>query len=381
MSRMEKLRTLVVDDELGMREGIRKALARFEFRLPDLDETYGFEVDTAGSGAETEARLLASPPDILLLDHKLPDTTGLEMLERFRADTAERVTIMITAYASLETAVSAIKGGAFDFLAKPFTPDELKKTLTKAAQHLLLARQVRRLAREKQQVRFQFISVLGHELKSPLNAVEGYLHLVKDRTLGDRIEDYDEAVGRSLLRLAGMRKIIGDLLDLTRIESGAKKRDLADGDLAALARTAIETASPEADRRGIAISLDSPPSLPFVCDPGEIEMMLNNLLSNAVKYNRDGGRVDVRLGSEAGLASIVVADTGIGMSPEELAGLFREFSRVKNEKTRHILGTGLGLTILRRLARLYGGDVAVESVPDLGTTFTVTLLDPQTARK
>lgn len=370
---MERLRTLVVDDELGMREGIRRALDRFEFRIPDVDETYGFEVDTAANGAEAREKIRSAPPDVLLLDYKLPDTTGLEILERFRPELSESVTLMITAYASLETAVSAIKGGAFDFLAKPFTPDELRKTLTKAAQNLLLARQVKKLAAEQRKVRFQFISVLGHELKAPLNAVEGYLHMIRDRTLGDSLSDYDEPLNRSLLRLTGMRKIIHDLLDLTRIESGAKRREAAEQDLASVLKTAVETVQPQAGEKGVSIAVDAPPEFRFRCDAGEIEMILNNLITNAVKYNRDGGRVDIRLSDEAGIARLTVRDTGIGMTPEETAMLFREFVRIKNEKTRSILGSGLGLAIVKKLALMYGGDVSVESEPDRGSAFTVVL--------
>ncbi|MDM7924636.1 MAG: ATP-binding protein [bacterium] len=370
---MERLRTLVVDDELGMREGIRRALDRFEFRIPDVDETYGFEVDTAENGAEAGEKIRSAAPDVLLLDYKLPDTTGLEILERFRPELSESVTLMITAYASLDTAVSAIKGGAFDFLAKPFTPDELRKTLTKAAQNLLLARQVKKLAAEQRRVRFQFISVLGHELKAPLNAVEGYLHMIRDRTLGDSLSDYDEPLNRSLLRLTGMRKIIHDLLDLTRIESGAKRREAAEQDLTSVLRTAVETVQPQAGEKGVSIAVNAPAEFRFRCDAGEIEMILNNLITNAVKYNRDGGRVDILLSDENGTARLTVRDTGIGMTPEETAMLFREFVRIKNEKTRSILGSGLGLAIVKKLALMYGGDVSVESEPDRGSAFTVVL--------
>ena len=108
-------------------------------------------------------------------------------------------------------------------------------------------------------------------------------------------------------------------------------------------------------------------------DAREIEIIFNNLLTNAIKYNRDGGRVDVALRRAGKQAVIAVSDTGIGMSEEELKQLFGEFVRIRNEKTRHILGSGLGLSIVKKLALLYGGDVQVESRPDAGSTFTVTL--------
>jgi signal transduction histidine kinase len=101
--------------------------------------------------------------------------------------------------------------------------------------------------------------------------------------------------------------------------------------------------------------------------------MFNNLLSNAIKYNQDNGSVTVTVEQDRESVTIAVRDTGIGMSAEEMGKLFGEFSRIKNEKTRNILGSGLGLSILRRLAGLYGGSVKVQSSPGEGTTFTVVL--------
>jgi signal transduction histidine kinase len=111
----------------------------------------------------------------------------------------------------------------------------------------------------------------------------------------------------------------------------------------------------------------------MVADRGEMEIILNNLLSNAVKYNREGGRIDVTLEPTPETLTLRVADTGIGMTAEEVAVVFNDFARARNERTRHIPGSGLGLSIVKRLAALYGGDASVESAPDAGTTLTVTL--------
>ena len=372
---MITLRTLVVDDELGMRRSIAKALSKTTVTVPDIEEPVGFEVDMAATGQEALDKLAANRPDLLLLDYKLPDITGLEILDRVTAEESEMVTIMITAYASLETAVAAVKNGAFDFLAKPFNPEELRTTVSKAVQSLILARQVKKLAHERHQVRFQFISVLGHELKSPINAVEGYLHLMKDQTLGSNMNAYEAMVDRCLLRTQGMMKLILDLLDLTRIESGTKKQDLKVLDVREIAQRAMETMTPMAQERGVTLNLNGDEAVPLRCDSGEVEIIFNNLVSNAVKYNMDGGRVDIFLDKSGDELRIRVKDTGIGMTEEEQASLFQEFTRIKNAKTRNILGSGLGLTILKKIAALYEGQVSVESRPDQGSTFTVTLMD------
>ena len=370
---METLRTLIVDDEPGMRLGVQRALRQYVMQLDDIDDTVGFEVEMAETGQEAIEKINTLNPDIILLDYKLPDMTGLDILNQITISETEMRTIMITAYASLETAVNAIKQGAFDFLAKPFTPVELKKVVGKAANHLMLARQVKKLAEEKKQVRFQFISVLGHELKSPLNAIEGYINLMQARTAGNDLSDYDAMIDRSLLRIQGMRKLIMDLLDLTRIESGQKTRELGEHNLKEMIVLSIEASQAMADERGIKINLTTEGSLNMICDPNEIEMILNNLISNAVKYNKEKGQVNIRIERDEPYMIIQIQDTGIGMSEEDLSKLFKEFVRIKNAKTRDILGSGLGLTILKKLASLYQGDIQVESVPDQGSTFTVKL--------
>ncbi len=371
---METLRILVVDDEPGMRRGVARALQDFRIRLPDVDDEFCCAVDQAATGEEALEKIAAGPPpDILLLDHKLPGLSGLDVLDRLsRADNGI-LTIMATAYASLETAVTATKRGAYDFLAKPFTPEELKTTVRKAAAHLIVQRQARRLAQEKRQVRFQFVSVLAHELKAPLGAIEGYLHIIKDRSAGDDPAVYDRMIERCLVRAEGMRKMIMDLLDMTRLESGTKKREFVEVDLREVAQNAIDTVRPDADARGIVPELDADGPLRMIADRSEIEIVMNNLLSNAVKYNRDGGRVDATLRTEGDTFVIRVADTGIGMSAEEASRLFNDFVRIKNAKTRNILGSGLGLSIVRKIARLYGGDAEVVSEPDRGSTFTIRL--------
>ena len=371
---METLRVMVVDDEQGMRLGVKRVLRNFTIRVPDVNGDVGFELEEADNGADALAMLTSNPPQILLLDHRLPDTTGTEILGQLNlTEDSDLLVIMITAYASIETAVTAAKRGAYDFLAKPFTPDELKSTMRKAATRIVLQRKARALAEEKRQVRFQFTSVLAHELKSPLAAIDGYLHILKDKTLGGEIDPYLKMVDRSLVRLDGMRKLIFDLLDMTRIESGLKARNFEEFDIREIAEEVVETVGIAAEDRGIEIVIDAPDTVDMHGDRGEVQIVLSNLVSNAVKYNRDDGRVDIIMRREDGTVRIEVKDTGIGMTEEETAKLFHDFVRIKNAKTRAILGSGLGLSTTKKIAALYEGDVTVTSTPDVGSTFTATL--------
>jgi signal transduction histidine kinase len=371
---METLRLLVVDDEPGMRLAVARVLNTYTVRTGDAgDQTLNFAVETAESGEDALDAMARSAPDLMLLDMKLPGMSGLDVLKEVRERRYDTLIVMITAYATLETAIEATKRGAHDFLPKPFTPEDLRVAVRRAVRHYLIQREARRLAEEKRQVRFQFISVLGHELKAPLAAVEGFLQILKDGSAGNDPDVIARIVDRALVRTEGMRKLIVDLLNLTRIESGQKRRELAPVDLRDVARSSIETVSAAAAARHITLALDAPDTAPMIGDRGELEIILNNLISNAVKYNRDGGRVDIALEPREGGWRLKVTDTGIGMAPEDCARLFQEFVRIRNDKTRTIPGTGLGLSIVRKLAQLYGGDATVDSEPGVGSTFTVTL--------
>lgn len=311
------LKLLVVDDEAGMRMGVRRALRGFQTETDDPEVLVKLSVDEAESGEQAIELIQSAPPDIVLLDHRMGGITGIDVLNWMEKNSPGVIAIMITAYASLENAITATKKGAFDFLPKPFTPAELKVAVRQAAKHVIALREARALAEEKKRVRFQFISVLAHELKAPLGAIEGYLYLLQDGTALSNPETLPRIVERSLIRLQGMRKLIFDLLDLTRIESGEKKRELATIDVVAAVRSSMETMTSDAMARGITISLDSPEELTMTGDRSEIEIILNNLISNAVKYNRDNGTVTVKLTDSPDEVTMTVSDTGIGMSEEE----------------------------------------------------------------
>lgn len=368
-----ELAILVVDDEPGMRAGAIRALRDLVVDLPEVGGQARFAIATAATGEVALEEMCKAAPDIVLLDFKLPGISGLDVLQEIASNHPETLAIMITAYATLETAVTATKQGAYDFLAKPFTPAELKNVIRKAAARIVLARQAKQLAEEKRRVRFEFISVLAHELKAPLGAVEGYLRNMQDRVAGEDLTKYERSIDRSLLRIEGMRKLIYDLLDLTRIESGQKQRSFARTDLREIAALAMEAVAGEAAERNITLELSKKADVELDADRGELEIIMNNLVSNAVKYNRDGGRVEVGLSGDENTVTIEVSDTGIGMSAEESARLFQDFVRIRNEKTRGILGSGLGLSTVRKLAELYEGNANVRSEPGVGTTFTVVL--------
>ncbi|MFN2372007.1 MAG: response regulator, partial [Candidatus Krumholzibacteriia bacterium] len=210
MTETRALRVLVADDEEGIRTGVGRVLGGLTVELDGYGGPTTFVVDAAPDGLAARERLARGDVDILLLDHSMPGLTGMELLEELRAAESGVLVIMITAYASLDMAVRATKQGAFDFLGKPFDPRELKEVVAKAARHLVADRAARQLAAERRRVRFEFLSVLAHELKAPLGAVEGYLQLLEEGIADTDPATIRRIVGRSLARLAGMRKLIFD---------------------------------------------------------------------------------------------------------------------------------------------------------------------------
>ncbi len=367
------LKVWVVDDEPGMCLGAKRALEEFHIFLDSLDEQVAFTIETLDSGEALFERLQSDRPHILLLDCKLPGIDGIEVLARMLEEKTNILTIMITAYATLDMAVQATKLGAYDFLAKPFTPDELRSAITKASRDVILTEKAKKLAEEKRQIRFEFVSVLAHELKSPLNAIEGYIDMMCTRTGGDTLEDYDHVLSRVGIRLGGMRKLIADLLDLTSIESGKKERLIEDVNLKEVVETILENNRLEANNRSITLETDLPDTASLQADKGEMEMLFNNFVSNGIKYNVEKGLLRIAIKPIENGYTLSFTDTGIGLSEEEQKRLFKEFSRVKNRKTRSITGSGLGLSIIAKIVALYRGAVSVKSQPDEGSVFTVTL--------
>ena len=370
---MEALDVLVVDDEPGIRSGVLRILRNFTVSYPFMDDDISFNVIEAATGEEALEHIKKSPPAIVLLDNKLPGIQGVEVLEFINNNQLDILVMMITSYASLELAVKATTIGAYDFVPKPFTPQELKSSMENITKHYFLRRMTRKMHKEGKQVRFQFLSVLSHELKAPLNAIEGYLNIMQDKQMGPNVAAYDEMIDRSLSRVKSMRTMIMDLLDLTHIESGKKKRELRELDLCLVAKSAMDTMMPLAIQRDVTMQLAADDGCTYFADSDEMVIIFNNLISNAVKYNATGGTVTCTIAQSENQVVIRVADTGIGIDEADVPKLFHEFSRIKNAKTREVTGSGLGLSIVKRLVSMYNGRIEVDSKVGHGSTFSIYL--------
>ncbi len=479
---------LVIDDEVGMREGIRR-----------LFEAEGFEVETAENGIEGVEKGIALEYDLYFIDLKMPDLDGQAVLKAIKKKFPESICIIMTAYASFETAVETIRTGAYNYMPKPFTPDDLQTLADRALERRwyilenrrLRADQERRLlevAHEQSRIRAiintiddgvvvvnqdgelvlfnprfltlfdireeiaigqqildilpaaladqisqilkqlnlaiatrqeivihppaklvvmsnttpilhqngqvlgtvsvirditeikkleilksQFVNMVAHELKAPLAAIQGYLDIVVNKSLGEQQETYDNYLKRSLERSNSLIELISDLLNISRIEAGKVRHEIELLNIGKLLGDTAEFFIPESRKNNITVELQLEEDLYIEADNEEIQRMIINLLSNAIKYNKENGHIYIS-GSRSGhFVKISVRDTGIGMKPGEKERLFEEFFRAKNKYTRLVTGTGLGLSIVKKITDSYAGKMEVESEFEKGSTFTIYL--------
>jgi two-component system, OmpR family, phosphate regulon sensor histidine kinase PhoR len=485
----KKANILIVDDEKGLRIGTQRLLE---------DEDY--DVETAECGEEGIRLGTSKEFDVAIIDLKMPDVDGMDVLKEIKNRYPNTICFIATAYASYDTAIESTRRGAFGYIPKPFTPEELiyqvelgvkQRKLIVEAERLKLEREdnLLELASEKSRlntiikaisdgvlvinknvelvyfnyaalrflnisnikignsvedklpkeiseiinkiintkkillktystqieilpnneliieaactpvpnpdgslagvviilsnitqfkrielIKSQFVSMVAHELKTPLAAVQGFINIILDDSLGVDREKQKEYLTRSTVRLKSLTDLVNDLLDISRMELKTKQREIEDVAIKDLLKNTLQFLEFEIKRKGIIIDCSIQEDLPTIkADLNEITRLFTNLISNAIKYNKENGSIFVIAHLENNYVCIKIRDTGIGMKPEEKDRLFNEFYRAKNEKTRGISGTGLGLSIVKKIVESYYGKIEVESVYGYGSTFTIHL--------
>jgi signal transduction histidine kinase len=304
----------------------------------------------------------------------MPEMDGFQVLEEVRRVDPGVVVVVITGYATIATAVEAMKAGAYDFLPKPFTPDELRLVVERGLERRNLIAEALRLRREKELAQRRFITFVSHQLKSPLVAVKQYLDVLtftSGETLPDRAREW---IARSEARIAEMLQLIQDWLVLARLEQGRLQESGETTELAAVVPGLLQERAESAAAAKVTVGAELASDLPPVKgDALAVRTVLENLLGNAVKYNRPQGRVRLRAARAGNGVEIEVEDTGIGIPADRLADVFDEFVRVRAPETAAIPGSGLGLTICRTIVQGLQGTIRVRSREGVGTTFTVWL--------
>lgn len=376
-------RVLIVDDEGGIRELLFECLRQ-----------EGCQVQGAATGSEAERALSDSDFGVVVLDLNLPDVDGTELLGRIRQDEDSPEVIVLSGQASLESALAAIEHGACAYLQKPFDIDELlaavRRALAKAGRarerrHLLEelrargyepALEARPAGGEKdlERIRSEFITAAAHQLRTPLTSVHGYVELLLSGAAGqldDRQRGYLEAVQRNCQRL---EKVVGTVLDLVRIESGALEVELEPVDVSKVVRAAVAAAAAQAKAAGVELELVcDPEGLIIASDPARLGQVVEELIGNALHHTPRGGSISVETRRRDHGARIVVTDTGVGVPTDAQGRLFEVFFRVEGSQVRDAEGAGLGLAIAHAIVRALGGALEVESTLGRGSTFTISL--------
>ncbi len=358
---MDSLKVLVIDDEEIARISCQRVLKR-----------EGIQVSLAASGREGLDMLMRNPPDLVLVDLKMPEMDGVEVARRIRSFDPNIVTIIITGYATIESAVAVMKEGAYDYLPKPFTPDELLIVVRRGLEKRRLDRESRALREEKEAMERNFITMVTHQLRSPLAAIYQYIEVLLSDLGGELSGMQREMLERIRERLNGLLELINDWLDMSRIQAGEIVHRLKPVPLVTCIDSALAGLELSAREKNVQIVTTIPPGLPLVeVDPDTFREVLSNLISNAIKYNRPEGEVRIRACEEGDRVAVEVEDTGLGIEEKEIPFVFEQFYRGKAKEIREQQGTGIGLAIVQKIVRAHGGDIEVRSELGKGTAFRV----------
>jgi signal transduction histidine kinase len=259
---------------------------------------------------------------------------------------------------------------------REFTAEETEFLMALASQGAAAIQNARayRQLQELEEAKSRFIFVVTHELKAPVAAVQSQFAVLRGGFAGQLTEKQQTLIERAARRMDRLQALLRDLLALGSLKDRLPQHPTAELNLAELVRRVVEINQPEAEAQGVSLTVELPDApVPFRTTDEDVYRLVGNLIENAVKYTPPGGQVSVRVRSEASRVTLIVSDTGVGISPEALPHIFEEFYRAANVKEMGTEGTGLGLSLVKRIVDLYGGEVFVGSELGRGTTFTVTL--------
>jgi signal transduction histidine kinase len=369
-------RILFVDDEPDLEELIQQ---KFRHQIRDGSVLFLFARD----GVEALTMLKGNHDvDLVVTDINMPRMDGLTLLQKLQETEADLSTIIVSAYGDMANIRTAMNRGAFDFLVKPIDFLDFETTIAKTIRHVEVLREARRRQAENQQLELaslhksQFLANMSHELRTPLNAIIGLTEMMITNAARFGTEKAQEPLRRAQAAGTHLLGLINQVLDLSKIEAGKLELNPQTVNLAPLIEEVIGTARHLAEQNQNRLVVEVPVDLgSLTVDPMRLRQILLNLLSNACKFTKQG---DValrarRLVDERDWIELAVADSGIGMTAEQLGTLFEEFAQADASIAQRFGGTGLGLAISRKLARMMGGDVTVTSEPSKGSVFTVRL--------
>ena len=374
---LREARLLVVDDEESLRITTAAIL-----------EKEGYIVDTASSGEEAITLINSTDYDLVLTDLHMEGGDGLSVLNQIRRHAPLTISVVLTGFASVESAIAALQEGAYDYLVKPCDIESMKHTIRRGVEHrrLMLAEQKARADLEQLNLDLErrieertaelkrlnvelaeanrakdvFLATLSHELRTPLTPVVGWIKLLRTGTLDEKsISQALDAIERNAWLQS---RLIDDLLDTSRIATGKLHFEPKPTDLNVAVKAAVDTVRASASSRNIEITMALwPTSLVVMGEPVRLQQIAWNLVSNAIKFTDPGGKVDVTTASDGTHAQLVVVDNGVGISADFLPHVFDRFRQADGSTSRRHGGLGLGLAIADALAKMHSGELEAQS--------------------
>lgn len=355
----KKNKILIVEDEL----------LNIEFYKEMLEERYDLLI--AENGKKSLGIMESNPPDIVLLDVMLPDHDGIDLCKTFKSnkDLLHIPIIIVTTLDSPEDKIKALEAGANDFLTKPVDETEL---FLKVQNHLTILEQFKQIKRQNDEIN-KYVEVIVHDLNNPLAVIIGYVGLIDSFAENQMTRQY---IARVDMNIQKMRDSINEILDIQKIQRSSFNIKLETFNLI----RRIEEVSSEwnilAGKKRININLSLDTSVPYVMgDRGKFKDVIDNLVSNAVKYSPPNTSIDIITEVfSTRFVKIIVKDQGLGLSEEDKKKVFIEYQKLSAKPTGSETSTGLGLSIVRRMVELMGGEVGVESEgKNKGSSFWFTL--------
>ena len=360
MADQEKI--LIIDDEEIVRDSCIQILAKGNYKIV-----------TAQNGEEGLEILESLKPDLALVDLKMPGLSGYEVLERIHEYDPTIVTIVITGFATVDAAVESMKKGTYDFLPKPFKPDELRLIVQRGLERRELILETISLRQEKEMLREQFAAIVSHELKSPLGAVQQSMYgLASD--LEDKLSNEQKnKIKRLQTRIADLIKLVNTWLRAISVDISTIRDNFEPTSIADITSKAIENVQQQAVRKDITIETSTEEDLEPI-NGNEVTLVeaLVNIIGNAVKYTPMGGHIYVNAREEEENICIEIKDDGVGIAAEDLPHIFDDFyvGKTKPEEERR---SGVGLAITKRIIEAHDGFITVDSELGKGSNFTVHL--------
>ncbi len=353
---------LVIDDEEIVLDSCLQILAGGDF-----------ELRTAKNGTLGVRLIEESRPDLVFVDLKMPGISGFEVLEKIQEIDPTIVTIVITGFATIGSAVEAMQRGAFDFLPKPFTPDELRLITRRGLEKRKLVTETQALRREKELLREHFAAIVSHELKSPLAAVQQYLYALSGELSSQLTKDQLRRFERIQTRIDDLMKLIHTWLRAITVDIESIKENFKPISISSVISKAVESMEPHAIRKDISIHTTIQDDIYLVeGDEGTLVEALVNLVGNAVKYSPTGNRVEITARNKDDQILIRIEDNGIGISKEDLPFIFEDFYTGTTDRNTE-RGSGVGLALTKRILEAHNGSVSVESELGKGSIFTLCL--------